>query len=64
MSIEKYADIIHLSRPISKFHKPMPQNMRAAQFSPFAALKDEDPAEEEETFSQEHPFDKSKMAKK
>ncbi len=33
-----YEDIIHLSRPISKNHKPMSLQQRAAQFSPFAAL--------------------------
>lgn len=34
----KYADIIHLSRPISTRHPPMPLQARAAQFAPFAAL--------------------------
>jgi len=42
MKIEKdirdYADIIGLSRPVSKKHPPMPLLNRAAQFSPFAAL--------------------------
>lgn len=33
-----YEDIINLSRPISKKHRPMPNSARAAQFSPFAAL--------------------------
>ena len=33
-----YSDIIHLSRPISTKHPPMPLEKRAAQFSPFAAL--------------------------
>ena len=33
-----YNDIIHLSRPISTKHPPMPLEKRAAQFSPFAAL--------------------------
>ena len=37
-NIEKYGDIIHLSRPISKNHPPMPVLDRAAQFAPFAAL--------------------------
>lgn len=32
-----YADIINLSRPVSKY-PPMPMEKRAAQFSPFAAL--------------------------
>ncbi len=33
-----YEDIIHLSRPVSKKHPPMPMAKRAAQFLPFAAL--------------------------
>lgn len=33
-----YSDIIHLFRPISTKHPPMPLEKRAAQFSPFAAL--------------------------
>ena len=35
---EKYDDIIHLPRPVSRKHQPMPMADRAAQFSPFAAL--------------------------
>lgn len=34
----KYGDILHLSRPVSGRHAPMPLSDRAAQFSPFAAL--------------------------
>ena len=34
----EYDDIIDLERPVSKTHSPMPHEMRAAQFSPFAAL--------------------------
>ncbi len=34
----KYDDIIHLSRPQSLSHPPMPILDRAAQFMPFAAL--------------------------
>lgn len=37
-NIKKYGDIIHLSRPTSKNHPPMPVIDRAAQFAPFAAL--------------------------
>ena len=33
-----YSDIIHLSRPVSTKHPPMPIEKRAAQFNPFAAL--------------------------
>ena len=33
-----YDDIIHLSRPISSNHLPIPMEEHAAQFSPFAAL--------------------------
>ena len=39
-----YDDIIHLSRPKSKKHPPMPMIDRAAQFSPFAALTGYDAA--------------------
>ena len=35
---ESYDDIIHLQRPVSKNHPPMPPEKRAAQFAPFAAL--------------------------
>ena len=35
---DKYDDIIHLQRPASGKHPPMPMSDRAAQFSPFAAL--------------------------
>lgn len=36
--IQKYEDIIHLSRPVSEKHARMSMIDRAAQFSPFAAL--------------------------
>ena len=33
-----YEDIMHLPRPVSKTHRPMPIADRAVQFAPFAAL--------------------------
>lgn len=42
-----YADIMHLTRPVSSRHLPMPMHDRAAQFSPFAALTGYDVAIEE-----------------
>ena len=42
--IEKYADIINLSRPVSDSRAKMPLIDRAAQFSPFAALTGYDSA--------------------
>lgn len=43
----KYEDIINLSHPVSKRHKPMPVENRAAQFAPFAALTGHQAAIEE-----------------
>ena len=43
----KYEDIINLPRPVSKRHKPMPVEDRAAQFAPFAALTGHQAAIEE-----------------
>lgn len=40
----RYDDIIHLDRPVSPRHAPMPRQSRAAQFSPFAALTGYDDA--------------------
>ncbi len=39
-----YDDILHLPRPVSAAHPPMPQQDRAAQFAPFAALTGYDAA--------------------
>ena len=36
--LRRYEDIIHLKRPVSRTHPPMPVSDRAAQFAPFAAL--------------------------
>ena len=38
MDKRNYDDILHLTRPVSQKHPPMPIRDRAAQFSPFAAL--------------------------
>ena len=35
-----YEDIINLPHPVSKRHKPMPVEDRAAQFAPFAAIEE------------------------
>ncbi len=43
----KYDDIIHMERPISRHHIPMPLENRAAQFAPFAALTGYDDAVDE-----------------
>lgn len=40
----KYADILFLPHPVSKKHPPMDRSVRAAQFSPFAALTGYDAA--------------------
>lgn len=36
---DDYSDIIHMPRPISTKHPPMPMMKRAAQFSAFAPLE-------------------------
>lgn len=38
-AMEKYGDIIDLPHHRSKIHPPLPRTSRAAQFSPFAALR-------------------------
>ncbi len=35
---KNYDDIIDMERPVSKRYDPMPRDMRAVQFAPFAAL--------------------------
>ena len=37
-TIQDYADIIHLPRPVSATHPPMSLRDRAGQFAPFSAL--------------------------
>lgn len=37
--MDKYRDMLNMPRPVSKKHPPMPVADRAAQFSPFAALR-------------------------
>lgn len=50
---ERYNDIIHLPHSRSKKHTPMSNYDRAAQFSPFAALKGyEDEIEETARFTE------------
>lgn len=49
MEHQDYEDIIHLPRPVSAAHPPMPMQERAAQFSPFAALTGYQDIIEEET---------------
>ena len=44
MSTDRYDDIIHLDRPVSKKYPPMSLENRAAQFAPFAALTGYDDA--------------------
>ena len=36
--MDEYDDIINLPHPVSKNHRQMPMEIRAAQFAPFAAL--------------------------
>lgn len=38
--VSKYEDIIDLPHHTSEVHHPMPMQNRAAQFAPFAALKE------------------------
>lgn len=42
--MSRYDDIINLPHHVSSTHKPMPMEMRAAQFAPFAALTGHDEA--------------------
>ncbi len=44
MCMSQYDDIIHLPRPVSHKHPPMPRESRAAQFGAFAALSGYDTA--------------------
>lgn len=44
---DTYEDILHMERPVSTRHTPMPLRNRAAQFAPFAALNGHEQAIEE-----------------
>ena len=46
--MDEYDDIINLPHHVSKNHRQMPMEMRAAQFAPFAALTGFDEAIKEE----------------
>lgn len=61
---EKYLDIINLPHHISKRHKPMSRQDRAAQFSPFAALTGfEKVTKEEARFTEaKHQLDENALA--
>ncbi len=54
--MKQYDDIIHLPRPISKSHKPMPVSARAVQFSPFAALQEDDTVDEPCALDESNPL--------
>ena len=45
-STQDYDDIINLPHPEPQAHARMPLTARAAQFMPFAALKDDNDSEE------------------
>ena len=51
----RYDDIIKMPRPVSRKHRPMSIEARAAQFAPFAALTGYDEAVEET--AREYHFD-------
>jgi len=60
----KYNDMLYMEHPTSKKHPRMKPEMRAAQFSPFAALTGYDVAvketavqEEERVLNEEHQGD-------
>ena len=58
-----YADIMHLSRPVSTRHLPMSMHDRAAQFSPFAALTGYDAAIEETARLTDHQAELAESSK-
>ena len=59
----KYDDIINLEHHVSKVHKPMAMENRAAQFAPFAALSGHDDAIAE-TIRLTEPFKEPSEAEK
>ena len=52
-----YDDIINLPHHVSKRHRPMAAEMRAAQFAPFAALTGHNEALDETARQSEQLFD-------
>lgn len=58
-----YADIMHLTRPVSTRHIPMSMHDRAAQFSPFAALTGYDAAIEETARLTDHQAELAESSK-
>ncbi len=57
MNDEEYSDIINLPHHVSKYHRPMPPAMRAAQFAPFAALTGFDDAISDAAHRQQEEYD-------
>ena len=51
-----YEDIINLPHPVSKRHKPMPVEDRAAQFAPFAALSGHDEVIKQAEYEEEEIY--------
>lgn len=51
-----YDDIINLSRPVSKNHRPMSMRDRAAQFAPFASLSGHDEVIKQAEYEEEEIY--------
>ena len=54
--MSSYDDIMNLSRPVSKNHKPMSMRDRAAQFAPFAALSGHDEVIKQAEYEEEEIY--------